>query len=138
MPGLISKRAPTGNTKELEPAQATRPKDGEFESRFATMGFFSKFGVFPWSNEENQQTRVYPTPWRGVCETKSKNGRSRPRKPFISFMDVGDFCEFSLVFSHAKHPNSAKYSVLTNRFVNRPFFRDKSLHRGFCASGTRI
>ena len=21
---------------------------------------------------------------RGVCETKSKNGRSRPRKPFIS------------------------------------------------------
>ena len=37
--------------------------------------------------EHVQQTRVYPYPLgRRVCETKtkSKNGRSRPRKPFIS------------------------------------------------------
>ena len=31
-----------------------------------------------------QPKRVYPYPLRGVCETKSKNGHSRPRKPFIS------------------------------------------------------
>ena len=30
-------------------------------------------------------TKGLPLPLgRGVCETKSKNGRSRPRKPFIS------------------------------------------------------
>ena len=33
----------------------------------------------------SQQKKGLPLPLgRGVCETKSKNGRSRPRKPFIS------------------------------------------------------
>ena len=39
----------------------------------------SNFGDF-----SNQKKNGLPLPLgRGVCETKSKNGRSRPRKPFI-------------------------------------------------------
>ena len=34
---------------------------------------------------QNSADKGLPLPLgRGVCETKSKNGRSRPRKPFIS------------------------------------------------------
>ena len=31
-----------------------------------------------------QQERVYPTSWARGLRDQSKNGRSRPRKPFIS------------------------------------------------------
>ena len=44
-----------------------------------------KIGPTNLSEEENPAKKGLPLPLgRGVCETKSKNGRARPRKPFVS------------------------------------------------------
>ena len=45
----------------------------------------NQISLYRSSQNYYQQTRGLPLPLgRGVCKTKSKNGRSRPRKPFIS------------------------------------------------------
>ena len=55
--------------------------------------------------EHSSANQGLPLPLgRGVCETKSKNGRSRPRKPFISWV----FCAQKGFRDHGLRPWSRK------------------------------
>ena len=55
---------------------------------------------------------------RGVCETKSKNGRSRPRKPFISRISVlrGGLRPYALRAQRLKNVKILKFSSEISNF----------------------
>ena len=116
-------------------------------NRFARIAWFARIGNSSGSCESawraikigvaianDSANKGLPLPLgRGVCETKSKNGRPRPRKPFI----FRAFCPQRGVWDHGLRPwswkgpdhgvgvdpetvNDSRESIRANRVANRP------------------
>ena len=81
----------------------------------------SPFDLHPtdvgWRKGQIRKKKGLPLPLgRGVCETKSKNGRSRPRKPFISrgFVLPLESCE-AIFRNNLARPKITSKNKITSR-----------------------